>query len=232
MTIKKAMILAAGFGTRMRPLTEKIPKPLIKVGPKNLLERSIELLIKMGIDELVINTHHLSLEIDNFLKNKNYKISITLTKEEELLDTGGGILNATKKFENNPFFVLNPDTIWNKNYYEELKILENLYLENNKPALLLVDKTNSHDKSFKGDFNFIENNRIVREANNQHVFTGAKIVNRSIFKEKKKKVFSMNEVWDQMIKEKKLLGQESNQTFFHVNNIKVYEELNKLKFID
>ena len=232
MTIKKAMILAAGLGKRMRPLTEKTPKPLIKVGPKNLLERSIELLIKMGIDELVINTHHLSQEIDNFIKNKNYRISITLTKEKKLLDTGGGILNATKKFEKNPFFVLNPDTIWNKNYYEELKILENSYLEKNKPILLLVDKTNSHDKSFKGDFNFTENNHITRNNENQHIFTGAQIINRSIFEGVIKKVFSMNEVWDQLVKEKKLLGQESNQTFFHVNNIKVYEELNKLKFID
>jgi len=232
MIIKKAMILAAGFGKRMLPLSEKIPKPLIKVGPKNLLERSIELLIKMGIDELVINTHHLSEEIENFLKNKSYGISIILTKEKELLDTGGGILNATKKFENNPFFVLNPDTIWSKNYYEELKILENYYLENNKPTLLLVDKTNSHDKSFKGDFNFTENNYITRSSNNQLIFTGAQIIDRSIFDCIKKKIFSMNEVWDQMVKEKRLLGQESNQIFFHVNNIKVYEELNKLKFID
>ena len=232
MIIKKAMILAAGFGKRMLPLSEKIPKPLIKVGPKNLLERSIELLIKMGIDELVINTHHLPEEIENFLKNKNYGISIILTKEKELLDTGGGILNATKKFENNPFFVLNPDTIWSKNYYEELKILENYYLENNKPTLLLVDKTNSHDKSFKGDFNFTENNHITRSSNNQLIFTGAQIIDRSIFDGIKKKTFSMNEVWDQMVKEKRLLGQESNQIFFHVNNIKVYEELNKLKFID
>ena len=232
MTIKKAMILAAGLGKRMRPLTEKTPKPLIKIGPKNLLERSIELLIKMSIDELVINSHYLFQEIDNFLKTKNYGISITLIKEEELLDTGGGILNATKKFENDPFFVLNPDTIWNKNYYEELKILENSYLVNNKPTLLLVDKNNSHDKSFNGDFNFAENNLITREAKNQHIFTGAQIINRSIFENIKKKIFSMNEVWDQMIKEKKLLGQESNQTFFHVNTIKVYEELNRLKFID
>ena len=232
MIIKKAMILAAGLGKRMRPLTEKIPKPLIKVGPKNLLERSIELLIKMGIDELIINSHYLFQEIDNFLKTKNYGISITLIKEEELLDTGGGILNATKKFENNPFFVLNPDTIWNKNYYEELKILENSYLVNNKPTLLLVDKNNSHDKSFKGDFNFTENNYIKREEKNQYIFTGAQIINRSIFESIKKKTFSMNEVWNQLAKEKKLLGQESNQTFFHVNTIKVYEELNKLKFID
>ena len=232
MIIKKAMILAAGFGKRMLPLTTKIPKPLIKIGPKNLLERSIELLIKIGIDEIIINTHHLSKEIDNFLENKNYQISINTIKEEVLLDTGGGILNATKNFKDNPFFVLNPDTIWNKNYYEELKILENSYLKNNKPILLLVNKKNSHDKSFKGDFNFMENNYITREASNQYIFTGAQIINRSIFKTINENFFSMNLIWDNMIKEKKLLGQESSQTFFHVNNIRVYEQLNKLKFID
>jgi MurNAc alpha-1-phosphate uridylyltransferase len=213
-------------------LSVKTPKPLIKIGPKNLLERSIELLIKIGISEIVINTHHLSEEIDNFLKNKNYQISINVIKEEVLLDTGGGILNATKKFANEPFFILNPDTIWNKNYYEELKILENFYLKNNKPVLLLVDKINSYDKSFQGDFNIVEKNRIIRENSNQLIFTGVQIINRSIFETINKKIFSMNLVWDQMIKEKKLLGLESNQTFFHVNNFKVYEELNKLKFID
>jgi len=232
MSINKAMILAAGFGERMLPLTRKTPKPLIMVGSKNLLERSIELLIKIGINELVINTHYLPQEIDNFLKTKNYEISINVTKEQELLDTGGGILNATKKFEKNPFFVLNPDTIWNKNYYEELKILENSYLENNKPILLLVDKKISHDKSFKGDFNFKKNKQITREGANRYIFTGAQIINRGIFNGITKKVFSMNPVWDKMIKKKILLGQESNQTFFHVNNFKVYEELNKLKFID
>ena len=232
MTIKKAMILAAGFGKRMLPLTKKIPKPLIKIGPKNLLERSIELLIKIGIDEIIINTHHLSKEIDNFLENKNYQISISVIKEDVLLDTGGGILNATKNFKDEPFFVLNPDTIWNKNYYEELKILENSYLKNNKPILLLVNKINSHDKSFKGDFNFMENNYITRSVNNQHIFTGAQIINRSIFETINENIFSMNLIWDNMIKEKKLLGLESSQTFFHVNNYKVYEQLNKLKFID
>jgi len=232
MTIKKAMILAAGFGKRMLPLTTKIPKPLIKIGPKNLLERSIELLIKIGIDEIIVNTHYLSKEINNFLENKNYKISISAINEEVLLDTGGGILNATKNFKDEPFFVLNPDTIWNKNYYEELKILENSYLKNNKPILLLVNKKNSHDKSFKGDFNFIENNCVTREASNQYIFTGAQIISRSIFKTINEKAFSMNLIWDIMIKEKNLLGQESSQTFFHVNNFKVYEQLNKLKFID
>jgi MurNAc alpha-1-phosphate uridylyltransferase len=232
MTIKKAMILAAGFGKRMLPLTAKIPKPLIKIGSKTLLARSIELLIKLGIDEIIINTHHLSKEIDIFLENKNYQISISVIKEQVLLDTGGGILNATKNFKDEPFFVLNPDTIWNKNYYDELKILENSYLKNNKPILLLVNKINSHDKSFKGDFNFTDHNCIIREASNQYIFTGAQIINRSIFETINENIFSMNLTWDKMMKEKKLLGQESSQTFFHVNNFKVYEQLNKLKFID
>ena len=232
MQIKKAMILAAGLGKRMLPLTETIPKPLIKIGPKNLLERSIELLIKIGVKEIVLNIYYLSDKIEKFIKSKNYSIQISLIKEEKLLDTGGGIFNATKKFNDDPFFVLNPDTIWNKNYYEEFKVLENLYFTRERPVLLLVDKKKSYDKSFKGDFSFINNQLITREKKNNFIFTGVQIINRSIFNEVDKNIFSMNLIWDQLIQKKIILAQESNQTFFHVNNLKVFKELEKLKFID
>ena len=232
MRIKKAMILAAGYGKRMLPLTETTPKPLIKLGTKNLLERSIELLLEIGVKEIVLNIHHLSKEIEKFFKKKNYEASIKLIKEEELLGTGGGIFNGTNQFKDEPFFVLNPDTIWRKNYYEELKDLESLYFTNKKSVLLLVNKKKSYDKSFKGDFNFTNNQIITREKNNNYIFTGAQIINRSIFSETQKKIFSMNLIWDQLIQKKKLLAQESNQTFFHVNNLKVFKELEKLRFID
>ena len=232
MQIKKAMILAAGYGKRMMALTETIPKPLIKIGPKNLLERSIEVLIKIGVKEIVINIYYLSHEIEKFLKNKNYEADINLIKEEELLNTGGGIFNATKRFNNEPFFVLNPDTIWNKNYYEELKMLENFYFTNKKPVLLLVNKKKSHDKSFKGDFNFTNHQVIKREKINNYIFTGAQIINRSIFSDVNEKTFSMNLIWDKLIQKKKLLAQESNQTFFHLNSFAVFQKLEKLKFID
>jgi len=232
MQIKRAMILTAGYGKRMLPLTKMTPKPLIKVGPKTLLERSIELLVKIGIKEIVLNIHHLSKEIEKFVKEKSYEISINLIKEEELLDTGGGIFNATKQFKNEPFLVLNPDTVWSKNYYEEFKILENLYFTSKKSVLLLVDKKRSHDKSFKGDFNFTDDKIINRGKSNYYIFTGAQIINRSIFDGINKKIFSMNLVWDQLIQKKILLAQESNQTFFHVNSLEEYKELEKLKFID
>jgi N-acetyl-alpha-D-muramate 1-phosphate uridylyltransferase len=232
MRIKKAMILTAGYGKRMLPLTEITPKPLIKLGSKSLLERSIELLIRTGIKEIVLNIHHLPNAIEEFFKKKNFKVSIKLIREGELLDTGGGIFNGTKQFKDEPFFVLNPDTIWSKNYYEELKELENFYFTNKKPVLLLVDKKKSYDKSFKGDFNFTSNRIITREKINNYIFTGAQIVNRSIFSRVQKKKFSMNVIWDQLIQKKKLLAQESNQAFFHVNNIKIFKKLEKLKFID
>ena len=232
MQIKRAMILAAGYGKRMLPLTEITPKPLIKIGQKTLLERSIELLVKIGIKEIVLNIHHLPEEFKNFVKEKSYKVPINLIKEKELLDTGGGIFNATRQFKNEPFLVLNPDTIWSKNYYEELKVLENLYFTNKKSVLLVVDKKRSHDKSFKGDFNFTDHRTINRGNNNNYIFTGAQILNRSIFDGINKKIFSMNLVWDQLIEKRILLAQESNQTFFHVNNLDEYKKLEKLKFID
>ena len=206
MQIKRAMILAAGYGKRMLPLTEITPKPLIKIGPKNLLERSIELLMKIGVNKIVLNIHHLPNEIEKFIKEKNYEVSIDLIKEEKLLDTGGGIFNATKQFNDEPFFVLNPDTIWNKNYYEELKVLENFYFKNKKPVLLLVNKNKSYDKSFKGDFNFTNHKIISREKNNNYIFTGAQIINRSIFGEVKENFFSMNIIWDQLIKKKNIIS--------------------------
>ena len=111
-------------------------------------------------------------------------------------------------------------------------MLENFYQTKKKPLLLLVNKNKSHDKSFKGDFNFTNQKIITRERNNNYIFTGAQIMNRSIFSGVENKIFSMNLIWDQLIEKQILLAQESNQTFFHVNSLKVFKELEKLKFID
>ena len=127
MKIKHGMILAAGLGKRMQPITLKTPKPLIKIGNKNLLDRAIELLINHGVEEIAINVHHLADQIKSFINERKYKAKIIIYDEQRaLLDTGGGILNATKSFKE-PFLVVNPDTLWRDSYLNELKNLEDLY---------------------------------------------------------------------------------------------------------
>ena len=232
MSIKHGMILAAGLGKRMQPLTLKTPKPLIEINNSTLLERAINLLIGHGVQEISINVHYLSDQIQSFIKKKKFQVKITISKEEDLLlDTGGGVLKGTQNFGDNPFFVINPDTVWSKGYLEELKSLEIIYLKNKKPTLLLVNKKLSIDSSFQGDFN-LNNEKITKDDENQFIFTGLQITNRSVLITEKTEVFSMNKIWGKLIKEKNLQGLESNQKFYHLNTFDMYKKVLSLNIID
>ena len=232
MNIKYGMILAAGLGKRMQPLTLKTPKPLLEINNYTLLERAINLLISHGVQEISINVHYLPDQIKSFINRKKFKVKITISNEENLLlDTGGGVLKGTQNFGDNPFFVINPDTVWSKHYLAELKSLEVIYLKNNKPTLLLVNKKLSIDPSFKGDFN-LNNEKISKDSENQFIFTGLQIINRGVFTNEKSEVFSLNKVWNKLIKDKNLLGLESNQKFYHLNTSDMYRKIQSLNIID
>ena len=232
MNIKYGMILAAGLGKRMQPLTLKTPKPLLEINNYTLLERAINLLISHGVQEISINVHYLPDQIKSFINRKKFKVKITISNEENLLlDTGGGVLKGTQNFGDNPFFVINPDTVWSKHYLSELKSLEAIYLKDNKPTLLLVNKKLSIDPSFKGDFN-LNNEKISKDSENQFIFTGLQIINRSVFTNEKSEVFSLNKVWNKLIKDKNLLGLESNQKFYHLNTSDMYRKIQSLNIID
>ena len=231
MKIKQGMILAAGLGKRMQPITLKTPKPLIQIGNKNLLDRAIELLINHGIDEMAINVHHLSDQIKDFITKKKYKAKITIFHEQEvLLDTGGGIFNATKSFKG-PFVVVNPDTLWSNAYSSELSDLEDLYFKHKKACLLLVNKNLSFDNSFKGDFN-LQDVTVSRDNNNKLIFTGLQILDHSDFSSIKNKIFSMNDIWNNLIENNSLIGNESNQKFYHLNTKEMYDKILNLNITD
>ena len=231
MSIKYGMILAAGLGKRMQPLTFKTPKPLLEINNLTLLERAVNLLISHGIQEISINVHYFSDQIISFINRKKFQVKITISNEENLLDTGGGVLKGTQNFGDKPFFVINPDTVWRKDYLEEMKILEKIYLKNNKSTLLLANKKLSIDPSFKGDFN-LHNETISKEDENQFIFTGLQIINRSVLTDEKSEVFSMNKVWNRLIKDKNLSGLESNQRFYHLNTSDMYRKIQSLNIID
>jgi MurNAc alpha-1-phosphate uridylyltransferase len=172
MKIKHGMVLAAGLGKRMQPLTLNKPKPLLEINNISLLERAINLLINCGVMEISINVHYLPDQIKNFLNEKKFNAQINISDEAELLlDTGGGVFAGTNNFNDNPFFVINPDTLWSKAYVEEAKNLEEIYFKNSKPSLLLVDKTLSLDTSFPGDFN-LKGKLVSKDSENQFIFTG------------------------------------------------------------
>ncbi len=229
MKIRYGMILAAGLGKRMQPLTLTTPKPLLKIGSKNLLERAIDLLIQNGVEEITINVHHLGDQIKKFIEKKRYKIKVSISDETKmLLDTGGGILKGTSSLnDNEPFIVINPDTLWSNEYSNDLKNLIGLYAAVKKPSLLVVDKRFSFDQSFQGDFELLEN-LISKSTNNQYIFTGLQIINRGIFSKENEKVFPMNKIWSQLIKEKKLFGVQSMQDFYHLNTLEMYKKTLKL----
>ena len=231
MKIKHGMILAAGLGKRMQPITLKTPKSLIQIGNKNLLERAIELLINHGVEKIVINVHHLPDQIKDFINSKKYNVKIIISDEQDmLLDTGGGILHATRSFKK-PFVAVNPDTLWSDAYCNELKDLEDLYFKKKKPCLLLVNKNLSFDSSFKGDFN-LQDGVISRDNINEYIFTGLQILDQTVFNFINDKIFSMNKVWNHLIEKNYLTGTESKQKFYHVNTKEIYDKLLNLKSID
>ena len=225
--IKKAMILGAGFGRRLNPLTLNCPKPLLKIGKETLLSNTINFLLNYKIKEVVINIHYLGNQIIEYIKKNNFDIKITIIHEKDkILDTGGGILNALKYFDNS-FICINPDTIWNLSYIKELKELERNFLSKKKCHLLVVNKSKSFDKNLRGDFNLTKD-IIVRNNNEEqkYIYTGLQIINPEIFKNIQKEVFSINNVWDNLISTNQLYAVESNISFKHISTLDIYNKIN------
>jgi len=226
--IKKAMILAAGFGKRLTPLTLNCPKPLLKIGKETLLSNTINFLQQYQIKEIVINTHYLGEQISEYIKNKKFNININIINEKEnILNTGGGILNALKYFNEN-FLCINPDTIWNFQYIDELKKMESKLVSNKvKNILLIVDKEKSFDKNLKGDFS-LKGDLIIKEKHSdlRYIYTGLQIINPEVFLNIDEKIFPINKVWDKLIEKEELFAIRSDIDFRHVSNLDIYKKLN------
>ena len=227
--IKKAMILAAGFGKRIHPLTLKHPKPLLKIGNKTLLSNALKFLELFEIKQAVINVHYLGEQIVDYINRNQFNLTINIVKEKDkILNTGGGVLNAIQYFSNEPFLIINPDTIWNSHYLKALKLMEKLFFENKKSkcSLLVVNKKKSFDESFKGDFN-LENYLISRKDKNKlnYIYTGMQIIKPEVFNGLSEEVFSINRIWDKLIQSNELYGMESNINFLHVTTLDIYKRL-------
>ena len=225
MKINTALILCAGYGKRLNPITLKTPKPLLKIKNITLLEHCINLIKQVGIKKIFINSFYLKEQINKFIEENNFEIEIKAIEDgNAILNTGGGVLNLVSKINENDFLVFNPDTIWNKNYSLEIESMIDLYYKKKlKNLLLLVDRKLSFDKNLKGDFN-LDNNLITQDHKN-FIYTGCQILNKSIFKDRSIQNFSISEIWSDLIKNNLLSGFESKLEFYHATDLETFNKL-------
>ena len=229
MRINTAFILCAGFGKRLNPLTLDTPKPLIKFNNITVLETCINLIESLGIQQIIINTFYLRDQIHSFINNKKFRSKISIVEDgDEILDTGGGINNMMKHTNEENVLIFNPDTIWKKNYTNEIIEMEKLYFSNQlKNILLLVKKELSFDKNLSGDFDLIDN-LIIKNNDRKFIYTGCQIINKKLLSDYKDNNFSITNVWNDLIEKKELYGFETNAEFYHLTDLETFKKLQDL----
>ena len=229
MRINTAFILCAGFGKRLNPLTLDTPKPLIKLDNIAVLETCINLIESLGIHQIIINTFYLKNQIHDFINNKKFKSKISIIEDgEKILDTGGGINNMMKYTSEDNVLIFNPDTIWKKNYFNEIIEMENMYFSRKlKNILLLAKKELSFDKNLNGDFDLREN-LIIKNNENKFIYTGCQIINKKLLSDYKVKNFSITNVWNDLIEKKELYGFETDNDFYHLTDLETFKKLQDL----
>ncbi|MDB2617602.1 nucleotidyltransferase family protein [Candidatus Pelagibacter bacterium] len=229
MKINTALILCAGFGKRLNPLTLATPKPLIELNNVSVLETCINLIERLDIKEIFINTFYLKDQIHNFINKKNFKPKISIIEDgKNILDTGGGIKNMLNQTKEDDVLIFNPDTIWKNDYSKEIIDMEKFYFSKQlKNILLLVNKDLSFDKNLNGDFD-LKDNLIIKNNDRKFIYTGCQILNKKLLSNYKTEKFSINNLWNDLIEKKELYGFETNNDFYHLTDLKTFKKLQDL----
>lgn len=217
-----AMVLAAGLGRRMRPLTADLPKPLVPVLGRTLLDRVLDRLAEGGIDRAVVNIHHMGDQIIDALNNRtNPQIQIS-NERDALLDTGGGVRNALGLLGTDPFFVHNSDSIWMEGAENTIARMRREWDASRMDCLLLLAMTTtSTGYDGRGDFTMGPRGEVTRRGENEvapFVFTGVSIMHPRLFDDTPDGAFSMNILWDRAIETGRLYGLRLEGRWMHVGS--------------
>jgi MurNAc alpha-1-phosphate uridylyltransferase len=214
------MVMAAGLGTRMRPLTDDRPKPLVEVGGKALIDHALDRLVAAGVTMIVVNAHYKSGMLKAHLA-KRRDVDIRVSEEnDELLGTGGGILKALPNFENEPFFVLNSDSVWVEGMGRALDRMKDRWEPDTMDALLLMaSMVTALGFEGAGDFQMDPEGRLSRVPEmrvSPFAYPGVQIVHPRIFAPAPSGAFSMNKLWDIAIEKGRLFGIRLDGVWTHV----------------
>jgi N-acetyl-alpha-D-muramate 1-phosphate uridylyltransferase len=216
----RAMVLAAGLGARMRPLTDRMPKPLIKVAGKALIDHALDRLGDAGVETAVVNVHHMADLVESHLKARTRpKLEIS-DERGELLDTGGGVVKALPLLGEAPFFHMNSDTLWIEGVTPNLTRLGAQFDPRRMDILLLLASTTaSIGYDGRGDFAMAPDGRLRRRAEREvvpFVYAGAAILSPRLFAAAPKGKFSLNRMFDDAIEAGRLHGLRLEGTWMHV----------------
>jgi MurNAc alpha-1-phosphate uridylyltransferase len=232
----RAMVLAAGLGTRMRPLTLDRPKPLIEVAGRSLLDRGVDVLQRSGVTHVVVNKHYLPDQIDTWAGNR-HDVEIAVQDETGLLlDTGGGVARALPHLGDEPFFVLNSDSFWVDGPTPALERMAKFWDDKQMDCLLLLSgKSRSIGFDGPGDFEMDTSGRLSRRDGDtaRLVYAGAYLVHPRIFTNAPDGAFSMNVLWNRLIANRRLFGMEHDDWWLHVGTPQAIGEAeNRLAVLD
>ncbi len=217
--MKSSIILAAGLGKRVREYSLDLPKPLIKVNEKPFIEYSINIMEELGFEEIFINVHYKSDQIISYLTNlNNPKIKIS-DETDCLLDTGGGIKKIMEENKIEQVFILNCDNLWKDEHTVFFREMIESFPKDTISLLALtpIDLISGYDGN--GDFLFTNDNHIQRYDNiayKGYVFNGAQIIRKEAFKDFKNSVFSINQVWDDLISKNLIKGYKFHKNVLHL----------------
>lgn len=213
------MVLSAGLGLRMRPITEKIPKPLIPVAGRPLVDHAIDRLADAGVETVVVNTHYLAAILERHLGRRTSP-TILFSPEPTLLETGGGVKAALPLLGEAPFYVVNGDAFWLNGSVDALGRLAEIWDDATMDALLLVHATvDAYGYDGRGDFGCAPDGLLTRRPEcevSPWLFTGIQLLHRRLFDGSPDGAFSLNLLYDKAIEAKRLFGIVHDGEWFHV----------------
>lgn len=223
MKVETAMVMAAGLGTRMRPLTDNRPKPLVEVAGKPLIEYAFDKLRLAGVSKAVVNVHYLPEQVETYVADCVRDLDITISDERALLlETGGGLVQALPLLGGDPFFCINSDAIWTDSELDGLTRLAQAWdRETMDGLLLLVPRARAYSHRGNGDFSIDDKGRPVRRGAAQdapYVYTGIQLLSRVFLNDAPIGPFSTNILWDRSIAKGRLFALEHLGDWFDIGS--------------
>ena len=217
---KRAMVLAAGLGTRMRPFNGQLPKPLVRVGGKTLIDYVLDRLAAQGVERAVVNVHHLADQIERHLAQRRQPKIVISDERGELLGTGGGVVKALPQLGDTPFFHVNSDTIWIDGVKPNLARLAEAFDSARMDALLLLaPAASSTGYGGRGDFSMAADGGLMRRGEREvvpFVYAGAAILTPAFFAGAPPGAFSMSPLFDRAADTGRLCGLRLEGVWMHV----------------